>query len=197
MVRINLLPHRALKRAEKQRQFGILALLTAALASLIIFTAWTYINAKKDTQDERNRRLDAAIVKLDKEIKDINTLKEEINSVLERKQIVENLQSERSQAVVVLDELSRQLPDGIFIKSISQQGRSITINGVTDTNARVATLVRNLSLSPKMETANLIEIKANNVGDKKQNDFTLNVSLKAPEVEKMKDDKNKKSGAAK
>jgi len=182
MVRVNLLPHRAIRRAEQQKQFGIMALLVLALASILTFMVWSFIGAKKDTQEERNRRLDAAIVKLDKEIEDIKLLKGEIQSVLERKQIVENLQSNRSQAVIVLDELSRQLPDGIFIRSIKQQDASILIEGVADTNARVASLVRNLSLSTKMEAPKLIEIKANTIDNQKQNDFTLNVSLKTPQT---------------
>lgn len=178
MIRVNLLPHRAAKRAEQQRQFGVMALLVIALASVLIFMAWSVIGAKKDTQDERNQRLDLAIIKLDKEIKEIEVLKKEIQSVLERKQIVENLQSNRSQAVVVLDELSRQLPDGIFIQSIKQRGTSIELKGVADTNARVASLVRNLSLSSRMESPTLVEIKAATIDDQKQNMFTLNVNLK-------------------
>lgn len=197
MVRINLLPHRAAKRAEQQRQFGVMALLAAGLAAFLIFSAWSYLGAKKDAQNDRNRRLDAAILKLDKEIEDIKVLKDQIKSVLERKQIVENLQSNRSQAVVVLDELSRQLPDGMFVDSIKQQGDSILIQGVADTNARVATFVRNLSLSQRMDAPKLIEIKANASDDKKQNDFTLSVSLKNKQSVDDDEDKTKKAGAKK
>jgi len=194
MVRINLLPHRQIRRAENQRQFGLLALAVVALAAVIIFLGWSFINAKKEAQDDRNRRLDDAILMLDKEIADIKNLKSQINSVLERKQIVENLQTNRSQAVVVLDEIARQLPDGIFLKSIKQQGSMIEIQGVSDTNARVATLVRNLNSSNWMESPNLIEIKANNVNNIKQNDFTLNVMLKAPQVDAEKDAQKTKQG---
>lgn len=182
MVRVNLLPHRAAKRAEQQKQFGIMALLVVALASVIVFMIWSVIGAKKDTQDERNQRLDLAIVKLDKEIEEIKVLKKQIKSVVERKQIVENLQSNRSQAVIVLDEISRQLPDGIFIKSIKQRGESILLEGIADTNARVASLVRNLSLSSRMGSPTLIEIKAANVENQKQNNFRLNVNLKPIKV---------------
>jgi type IV pilus assembly protein PilN len=183
MVRINLLPHRQIKRAERQRQFGLMALGTVALAGFILFMGWSLLTAQKDAQEDRNRRLDEAIVKLDNEIKDIKGLKDQINSVLERKQIVENLQTNRSQAVVVLDEIARQLPEGIFIKSIKQSGSSIQILGIADTNARVASLVRNLSMSTKVEMPKLIEIKANTVNNQKQNDFTMTVNLRAPQVE--------------
>lgn len=183
MVRINLLPHRQVKRAEKQRQFGLMALATVALASTLVFMGWSIINAKKEAQDDRNRRLDEAIVKLDNEIKDIKALKDQINSVLERKQIVENLQTNRSQSVVLMDEIARLLPEGMFIRSIKQQGNAIEIQGVADTNARIATLVRNLTSSNWMESPNLVEIKANTVNNLKQNEFTLNVLLKAPQVD--------------
>jgi type IV pilus assembly protein PilN len=183
MVRINLLPHRQVKRAEKQRQFGLMALATVVLASTLVFMGWSVINARKEAQDDRNRRLDEAIVKLDSEIKDIKELKDQINSVLERKQIVENLQTNRSQSVVLMDEIARLLPEGMFLRTIKQQGNAIEIQGVADTNARIATLVRNLTSSNWMESPNLIEIKANTVNNIKQNEFTLNVMLKSPQVD--------------
>lgn len=194
MVRINLLPHRQIKRVENQRQFGLLTLGMVVLAGAIVFMGWSLISAKKEAQDDRNRRLDDAIVKLDREIADIKSLKDQIGSVLERKQIVENLQTNRSQAVVVLDEIARQLPDGVYIKSIKQQGSAIELQGVSDTNARVATLVRNLTGSNWMESPNLVEIKSNTVNNLKQNDFTLNVMLKAPQVDAEKEALAKKVG---
>jgi len=183
MMRINLLPHRQLKRAERQRQFGLMALMAAVAAGAVVFTGWSYLGAKKDSQIERNGRLELAIANLDKEIAAIKDLKDQINNVLERKQIVENLQTNRSQSVVILDELARQLPEGLYLKSIKQQGNLITLEGVADTNARVATLVRNLSVSNWMESPNLIEIKSMLVNGIKQNDFTLNVSIKVQKAE--------------
>jgi len=179
MMRINLLPHRQIKRAERQRQFGLMALFTAVLASAIVFVGWTYLDAKKQAQLDRNARLEKAIAQLDIEIADISELKGQINNVLERKQIVENLQTNRSQAVVVLDELARQLPEGLFLKSIKQVGNVITLQGVADTNARVATLVRNLEVSNWLTSPMLIEIKTSTLNGVKQNDFTLQVNLKA------------------
>jgi len=183
MIRINLLPHRQIKRAERQRQFGLMALLAAVAASAIVFAGWTYLGAKKQSQLDRNTRLETAIAQLDKEIADIKGLKEQINNVLERKRVVENLQSNRSQAVVVLDELSRQLPEGLYLRSIKQAGNVITLEGIADTNARVATLVRNLSVSNWMESPSLVEIKSTTVNNIKQNDFTLTVNLKAAKAE--------------
>jgi len=183
MMRINLLPHREIKRAEKQRQFGLMALFSAVLASAIVFAGWTYLSGKKQTQLDRNTRLEQAIAQLDIEIADIKELKDQINNVLERKEIVENLQTNRSQAVVVLDELARQLPEGLFLKSIKQAGSVITLQGVADTNARVATLVRNLEVSNWLQSPVLIEIKATTLNGVKRNDFTLKVNLKAQKAE--------------
>ena len=183
MIRVNLLPHRQQRREAKQREFGLMALFSAVAACAILFVAYSIINSKVESQLERNQRLNNAITKLDKEIADIKDLKEQISAMLERKQVVENLQTNRSQAVVVFDELSRQLPEGMYFKSIKQEGKVITLEGVADTNARVATLVRNFNQSNWMESPILVEIKAITVGAQKQNLFTLKVSLKTPTTE--------------
>jgi len=182
-MRINLLPHRQLKRAERQRQFGLMALMAAVAAGAIVFFGWTILGAQKAAQLERNGRLETAITSLDREIAEIKDLKDQINNVLERKQIVENLQTNRSQSVVILDELTRQLPEGLYLKSIKQSGNLITLEGVADTNARVATLVRNLSVSNWMELPNLVEIKSFTLNGIRVNDFTLTVNLKAQKAE--------------
>lgn len=178
MIRINLLPHRQIKRAERQRQFNLMLIGTVAIAGFLVFLVQTYIGTEIDSQTSRNSRLNTAIAGLDKQIEEIKALKGQIQDVLERKQVVENLQSNRSQAVVVLDEISRQLPEGMYLKSIKQKGNEISLEGVADTNARIATLVRNLSNSESMESPVLIEIKAVTVNNLKQNGFTLKVNLK-------------------
>lgn len=183
MIRVNLLPHRQLRREARQREFGLMALFSAVAAGAVLFVGYTIINAKVASQLERNQRLDAAIVKLDKDLADIKDLKDQISAMLERKQVVENLQTNRSQSVVVFDELSRQLPEGMYLKSIKQEGNVITLDGVADTNARVATLVRNFNASNWMEAPTLVEIKAVTANNQKQNVFALKVNLKAPQAE--------------
>jgi type IV pilus assembly protein PilN len=192
MIRINLLPHRQIKRAERQRQFTVMAGATGVLGAVIVFMGLTIVNGRIDAQVERNTRLEAAIVVLDKQIEEIKVLKSQIQSVLERKQVVENLQTNRSQAVVMLDELGRQLPEGVYLKSIKQEGILVTMEGVADNNARIATLVRNLSSSNWLESPGLIEIKSNVINSIRQNDFTMTVKIR---VLKAEDDKStKKSG---
>ncbi len=178
MIRINLLPHRQIKRAERQRQFTLMLVMTVVAAAGIVFMGWTYINAQIDTQKNRNSRLDTAIAQLDKDIEDIKKLKEQIRNVLDRKRVVESLQTDRSQAVILLDELARQLPEGVYLRSIRQQGNEITLEGIADTNARVATLVRNLGNSQWLESPLLIEIKSVTAKNMKQSAFTLKVNQK-------------------
>lgn len=179
MIKVNLLPHRQIRRAERQREFGLMASLVAVAAAAILFVSWSYIHNKIQAQQARNQRLQDEMLRLDKEIAVIGTLKEQIKHVLERKQIVEGLQSDRNQAVLILDELARQLPDGAFLKSVKQLGDEIELKGVADTNARIATLVHNLSDSPIMHSPNLVEIKANtNALGVKEYEFVLRVSLK-------------------
>ena len=183
MIRVNLLPHRQIKRAAKQREFGLMGLMAAGAACAVVFLGWQFLSSQNNTQLERNSRLEKANADLDKQIADIKDLKDQINNVLERKRVVENLQTNRSQAVVILDELTRQLPEGVYLKSIKQSGNIITLEGVADTNARVATLVRNLSVSNWMESPNLVVINAATVNSIKQNDFTVTVSLKVQKAE--------------
>jgi type IV pilus assembly protein PilN len=183
MIRVNLLPHRQIKRETRQREFGLMALFSAIAASAIIFLGYTFINSQTDAQASRNARLDVAIAGLDKEIADIKDLKDTISTMLDRKQVVENLQTNRSQSVIILDELSRLLPDGMYFKSVKQQGAVISIEGVADTNARIATFVRNLSNSKWLEKPELVEIKSVLVNTLKQNAFTLKVNIKPPQIE--------------
>ena len=179
MIRVNLLPHRQMRRAEKQREFGLMCVLVAVTAASVLFTCWTYIVSKIELQEQRNQRLETQIGYLDKEIAAIAGLKEQIQHVMDRKQIVENLQTDRNQAVMVLNELAAQLPEGTYLKSIKQQGDLIELKGVADTNARVASLVHNLGQSSMLQNPNLVEIKANdNSHGIRQFEFVLKITLK-------------------
>ncbi len=185
MVRINLLPHRQIKRAERQREFGLMAAGVAIAAAAVIFLGWTLINSNLSAQQERNARLDKAILVLDKEIADIKKLQGEIKSLLARKAVVENLQTSRSQAVVILDQVARQLPNGIILKSIKQQANTVTLQGLADTQARVSTLSKNLEdATAWVEGTPIIgEIKSVTVNNIKQNEFILSFNLKTLQTE--------------
>jgi type IV pilus assembly protein PilN len=177
-VRINLLPHRQIKRAERQRQFGLMGAAVGILGLAIIFTGYTYISAEVSSQNSRNQRLKDATVKLDSEIKEIAGLKEKIGELRERIQAVESLQSNRSLAVTMLDEIARQIPEAIILKSLKQKGELITLEGVADTNARVAILVGNLSNSTVLTSPELVEVKAVGQNNQKMSAFIVTVKLK-------------------
>jgi type IV pilus assembly protein PilN len=188
-VRINLLPHRKIRRAERQKQFTFMLGGSLAAGVAIVLLGLSYINGRIDHQQDRNQRLQSAIAQLDKEIAEIKDLKSRIGDVLERKRVVENLQLGRGRAVLLLDELARQLPEGIYLRSAKQQGSTITLEGIADTNARVAILVSNLSKSQWLESPELIEIHAVNANRLKQSAFSLRVKQKA---QKQPDESEKK-----
>jgi type IV pilus assembly protein PilN len=183
MIRVNLLPHREMRRRRQQKEF----LLTLAGVVLVGAGIWivvhTSLTNSYENQVGRNQYLQAEITKLDKEIEDIKKLKEMTSQLLARKKVVETLQSNRSDVVHLLDELTRQLPDGIYLKSIKQQGPRVTINGFTQSQARVSTLMRNLEASPYLENANLVEIKALSQPGARINEFILNVNVARPKEE--------------
>ena len=192
MIRVNLLPHREMRRRRQQQQFFIMLGVVAFLGVAIWGLVHTSLANQFDDQLGRNQYLQDQIVKLDKEIEDIKKLRELTASLLSRKKVVETLQSNRSEVVHLLDELTRQLPDGVYLKAIKQQGNRVTINGYTQSQARVSTLMRNLDASPYIENSNLIEIKAVPLGSSRINEFTLAVAIERP---KQEDDKTGKPAA--
>jgi type IV pilus assembly protein PilN len=184
-VRINLLPHRQIKRAERQRQFGLMGVAVVILGLAIIFSGFTYIGTDVDTQNARNQRLKDAISRLDNEIKEIAGLKDKISELRERIRAVESLQSNRSLAVTMLDEIARQIPEAVILKSFKQKGDLITLEGVADTNARVAILVGNLGHSSVLYSPQLVEVKSVVQNTQKLSAFIVTVKLKvaAPEAD--------------
>lgn len=159
-VRINLLPHRQQKRVARQRQFVTLAITLTVLGLAVVALVHGILAAQIENQNDRNRLLQSEIAKLDEQIKEIDRLREQIEAVLARKQVVETLQANRNEAVHLIDQLVRQLPDGIYLKSIKQAGTKVTAVGVAQSNARVSTLMRNIEASPWLSRPELVEIKA-------------------------------------
>jgi len=181
MIRINLLPHREVKRAARQRQFNLLLGAVALLGIAIVVLGYLALDARQQTQLKRNEYLKAEIAKLDRDIVDIKKLKEQTRSLLARKQAVETLQTNRSNEVHLLDQLVRLLPEGLYLKSIKQTGNTINLQGYAQSSARVSTLMRNLESSPWLESPVLIEIHAATVQGLRANEFNLNVQQKQPQ----------------
>jgi type IV pilus assembly protein PilN len=185
MIRINLLPHRQLRRAKQQREFNLMLAMGGIAALAILIFGRTYIGNAIYEQESRNERLSAAISQYEKELVEISTLKSKIKDVIERKKVVENLQSNRSQAVILLDEISRKLPEGVILRSVKQHAQDITLVGIADTNARVATLVRNINDSEYLAAPNLVEIKSENLNNIRQNIFTITLVQKQTATEEQ------------
>jgi type IV pilus assembly protein PilN len=181
MIRINLLPHREQKRQARQRQFISLAIGLAIMGVALVGLGWGILGRYIENQEERNSLLTAEIGKLDEQIKEIDKLREQTQALLSRKQIVETLQSNRTEAVHLLDQMVRQLPDGIYLKSLKQTGAKVTLVGYAQSSARVSTLMRNIEASPWLQSPELVEIKSVTspvAKDLRVNEFTLNVQLK-------------------
>ena len=178
MIRINLLPHREEKRKARQKQFAILAGLTTAIALSVAALLWVAFDRQIDNQKGRNKYLTDEIAVLDKQIEEIRKIREETASLLAKKQVVESLQSNRSEPVYLLDQLLRQLPEGLYLKSIKQTGTKVNVTGYAQSNARVAALMRNIEASPYIESPNLVEIKAVTVNTVRANEFNLDFSVK-------------------
>ena len=178
MMRINLLPHREEKRKARQKQFGVLAGLTAVLAIATAGLLWVVFDSQVENQKGRNKYLADEIAKLDTQIDEIKKIREETASLLAKKQVVEGLQSNRSEPVYLLDQLLRQLPEGLYLKTIRQTGTKVNVTGYAQSNARVSAFMRNIEASPYLENPNLVEIKAVTVAAQRANEFSLDFFIK-------------------
>lgn len=185
--KINLLPHREERRKRARVHFAVMGLMTAVLGIVIVAAGWLVLSQRINAQEDRNRFLKAEIAKLDKEIDEIKEVKDKIAALLARKQVIETLQTDRVQTVYLLDELVRQMPEGVFLKSVRQRGSGVELVGYAQSNARVSTLMRNIESSPWLASPNLVEIKAVNLGKMRISEFNLRLQLKRPTAEAAKD----------
>lgn len=183
MIRINLLPHRAARRKQKQAAFVALLALGGILGVAVVLAVGGYNASRISIQNERNLVLKTANAELDKKIGAIAQLKQEIEALKARQQAVEDLQGDRNQPVYLLDELVKQTPDGVFLKSFKQEGQRVTLTGYAQSQERVADLLRNLAgNSPWLERPDLTEVRAavltqGKIG-RKVVEFTLGVAIK-------------------
>ncbi|THC44187.1 PilN domain-containing protein [Massilia sp. Mn16-1_5] len=201
MIRINLLPHREAKRKQKQAAFIAMLVLGGLLGVAVVLLVGGWNASRIAIQEQRNAALSTENAELDKKIKDIATLKEEINALKSRQQAVEDLQGDRNQPVYLFDELVRQTPEGVYLKGFEQNGQRVILNGYAQSQERVAELLRNLSgNSPWLERPDLTEVKAATITQgkivRKAVEFTLAVNIKrARENEEGEDAKDGKGKA--
>ncbi len=161
MPRINLLAWREELRAQRRNQFFTALGLAAGLAALIIGLSYLTFNSIIDHQQERNQLLKDEIAKLDKRIEEIIDLEEKKDRLLARMEIIEQLQRSRPGIVHVFEEITRTLPDGVFLKSVKQTGRRLEIVGAAESNTRVSALMRNIDASEWLGNPDLevVEVK--------------------------------------
>jgi type IV pilus assembly protein PilN len=177
VIRINLLPYREERRQAQRKQFFALAGLVAVLAIVIVVMVHGVIAGYIAQQESKNEFLKKEIAALDKEIDEIKRLKEQTNALLSRKGVIENLQGSRAETVLLFNELAKQVPAGIYLKSLKQSGNRINLGGIAQSNARVSTLMRNLEASPLLERPDLVQIKAVTQGNRRYAEFSLNVTI--------------------
>lgn len=193
MIRINLLPHRELKRKLRQQQIAVFAGMTCALGAVIVWSVHSVIAGKIDYQNGRNQYLIGQTAILDKQIAEIRDIKTKTQELIARKGVVETLQTSRSEVVHLLDQLVRLLPDGVHLQSIKQEGHTVNLVGYAQSNAWVSTLMRKIESSEWLESPLLVEIKAITVNNIRQNEFNLKIKIKQPSSEATGDMSAKKN----
>jgi type IV pilus assembly protein PilN len=189
MIRINLLPHREVARKARRQQFFAMAGAAVAVGALVVFLVYTVIDARISNQNDANSFLKKEIAVLDKQIAEIKRLKEQTQALLARKQIIEDLQRDRGETVYLLTELVKQVPDGVYLKSLKQEGLKVNITGYAQSNARVSALMRNLEASPWLERPQLIEVKSVVLNGRRSNEFAMNFWLTRAQAGEAKDKK--------
>jgi type IV pilus assembly protein PilN len=186
MILINLLPHREEKRKRRKQVFFI-GLGVAALIGVLIAAAWMMVLAELTSQQRgRNEFLSVEIKKLEDQIHDIASLKLEIESLKARQKVVIDFQIDRNMPVHLLNELAVQMPEGVYLNSLRQDGQKIVVTGVAQTNERVSELLRNVANNSLwLERPELGETKASLITtstreQKRLYDFSMKFDLKRP-----------------
>ncbi len=184
MARINLLPWRAERQKERKKQFFLMLGMSAFAGLAVWFMINTYYNNQISGQQARNAFLDQEIVTVKAKITEIEALKEKKDKLLNRKKVIEELQANRSQMVHLFDSLVRTIPDGVILTTIKQEGDKLTLEGRSQSNARVSTYMRNFETSGWMTRPELSVIQAE--GDDKglPYTFSLSVTLANPNAKK-------------
>jgi type IV pilus assembly protein PilN len=191
VILINLLPHREAARKQRRDVFNVSMLVAFLIGGVIAGAIYLWYQTRISDQQAQNRVLQSEITRLESQIKDIAGLESEIAALRARQQAVEDLQADRNVPVHLMTELSRQLPDGVYIASMRQENQNVTLQGVAQSNERVSELLRNLgNNTPWFSKPELVEIVAGTVSlsprdVKRVSNFTIRVRLmRASEAEK-------------
>ena len=187
MARINLLPWRAERRKQRQKEFMTMLGLSALAAAVVAFLIVGFYKGQIKGQNERNAYLKDQITQVDAKIKEIDELDKKKAKLLARKEVIEQLQANRSQMVHLFDSLVRTIPDGVTLTAVKQEGDILTLTGRSQSNARVSTYMRNLEGSGWMTTPDLSVIEAKGENKGLPYEFNLQVKLANPNAPKDTD----------
>jgi type IV pilus assembly protein PilN len=186
MILVNLLPHREAARKRRREAFFVTLGMAALVGGLVCGAVYSWYQAQISGQQDKNIFLKTEITRLDNQIKEIAGLQQEIAALRARQNAVEDLQGNRNLPVYLLDELVKQLPDGVYITSMKQDNQSVMLNGVAQSNERVSELLRNLgNNSPWLTRPELIEITGRSItlgarDQRRVSNFSMRVALKRP-----------------
>jgi type IV pilus assembly protein PilN len=182
-IRVNLLPHREARRERQKRTFYFLTLMSFVAGVALVGLVWSVLQGYIGGQQDRNNFITGENRKLDVQIKEVANLRQEIEALRARQRSVEDLQADRNLPVYLMDELTKQTPEGIYLRGVKQEDRKVNIQGWAASNERVSEFLRNLQNNSRyLERPELIEIKI--AGQSPQGvqrrmfDFSLNFFLK-------------------
>ena len=188
MTRINLLPWREEHRQEQKKQFVVMAVSICILAAAIVGLIHVQMQSKIDYQQSRNNFISSEIAKLDEEIKEIRELQKDRRSLIERMEVIQDLQGSRPSIVHLFTEIVSTVPNGVYLQSLDQTGGNLLINGEAESNARVSTYMRNLQASAWLKDPNLTVIEIEDKTVNRVSTFTLTVKQTSPNATEGEND---------
>lgn len=183
MTRLNLLPWREMRRREQDRQLLTIGIGAWVVMGLAVFYAHFHVTGMIDAQNKRNEFLSAEIKKVEEQIKEIAELRKKRQDLIQRMNVIYQLQTDRARVVRVFDEMVRKLPEGVYFTAVRHQGLDTHIRGVAQSNARVSALMRNLSTSEWFANPELEVINVRQKGGERVSEFSVKVkqAVKKPE----------------
>ncbi|AOZ07773.1 PilN domain-containing protein [Cupriavidus malaysiensis] len=184
---VNLLPYHEARKAARRRKVYTMLAAAAGGGLLVVLLGGFYIDSRVSAEEGLNQMLRQENARMDGQIREVDALKKDIDSLLQRQQAVESLQTERNRPVQLLEELVRQVPEGVYLTSLKQTGDSFTVSGVAQSNERVSELLRNIGQVAWLDKAELVESKAvtmtNNLREQRRLfDFSMRFAYRAPEA---------------
>ena len=183
MPAINLLPWREAERQKRQRDFGV-ALGGAVVVGIAVIMATMFAYSKMiDNQEGRNDRLTAEIKVLEAKITEIDALERQKERLIARMEIIEQLQQSRPEIVHLFDELSRQLPEGVYLTGMKQTGSRVEIRGVAQSSTRVSALMRQIDASEWLGDPEVERVETKQSGNSRQSEFVVYHKQQQPALE--------------